>query len=255
MPTLQSAVVIAVACLISSAAVHAAPRDLKACLASNVPEKSVALTVRLESSDRAGRDYVHEARVLWKRSPDGLSKTLVCMTAPRDARGLTYLVHESESGFTLWVYLPEEGKVVRINPGAAASRGHIARTAISYEDIRYLPVNLSEAELEQGPDLVRFSLPPGTHSQYERVTSYIDPERCVPLKVNFNESGDRLRKLATADPDTIHREGKIWLARSIKIEDFKREVKTELVVKKVEIDPELADQIFDPHSQRGRCPN
>jgi hypothetical protein len=238
--------------------------DIPACFASNVPEKSSVLTLELRSRDQVGGDYVQEARLYWQRSAGGPSKTLLCMTSPREVRGLSYLVHTDESGHTLWVYLPEEGKVVRINPGAAASRGHIARTAISYEDLRYLPLNLSEAAPEKGPEtvvegrsvgVVRLTLRPESNSRYSRVTFFVDPETCVPLKTDFHEMGDKLRKTAMADPDAIHREGKISLARSIRIKDLKREVETDLIVEEVQIDSDLPDRIFDPQSQRGRCPN
>jgi hypothetical protein len=254
---------VATCALLSGEAVAASQKDAAACLASNLPERSAKMAVRLESKDRSARTYVHEARIYWKQLADGSSKTLVCMTAPRDTRGLTYLVHEDESGHTLWVYLPEEERIVRINPGAAANRGHIARTAISYEDIRYLPVNLTKAVAEQAlgstigdrpVSVVQLSLPAGKGSLYNRVTSFLDPESCVPLKINFYEAENRLRKIATANVDTIQRENRIWLARSIRIQDLKRAVETELTVEEVEIDGELSDRMFDPQSQKGRCP-
>jgi hypothetical protein len=242
----------------------AEPADVQECVARNVPEKSSVLALELRSRDRVGGDYVQEARLYWERSDDGLSRSLLCMTSPREVRGLAYLVHADPSGHTLWVYLPEEGKIVRINPGAAASRGHIARTAISYEDIRYLPLNLSEAAPEKAPDamvegrtvaVARLSLSPESRSRYSRVTFFVDPESCVPLKTEFHEAGDRLRKTATTTHEAIHREGKISLARSIKIKDLKREVETDLIVTAVRIDEDLPDRIFDPQSQRGRCPD
>lgn len=236
--------------------------DAQTCLASNIPQKSMKLAVRLKSRDRAGRSHVHEARIYWKRSADGLSKTVLCMTSPRDIRGLTYVVHDHSSGHALWVYLPEDGRAVRINPGEAARRGHIARTAISYEDIRYLPLNLTAAVQERDPDtvvggrpvsVVRFSLPPESGSDYDQLTFFVDPESCVPLQTDFHAPDEKLRKIARADPDTIHREGGIRLARSIRIEDLQRGVETELVVEDVEIDPDLPDRMFDPQSQRGLC--
>ena len=254
----------AVVWLALSSVSSAAPlEDIQTCLASNVPEKSSAVTVRLQSRTRAGQDHAHEAKIYWKRSADGVNKTLLCMTSPRDVRGLTYVVHEQESRHALWVYLPEEERVVRINPGEAARRGHIAQTAINYEDIRYLPVNLISAVQQRDADsllgdrtvsVVRFTLPPESGSHYDHVTFFVDPESCVPLKTDFYETAERLSKVASADPDTIQREGAIRLARSITIRDLVRGVETEIVVEEVEIDSDLPDRMFDPQSQRGRCP-
>ncbi len=256
--------VVAVVWLALSGVSSAAPlEEIQACLASNIPERSSALAVRLQSRTRVGEAHAHEARIYWKRSADGMNKTLICMTSPRDVRGLTYVVHERDSRHALWVYLPEEERVVRINPGEAASRGHIARTAISYEDIRYLPLNLINAVQQRDDDssigdrtvsVVRFSLPPDSGSNYDHITFFVDTESCVPLKTDFYESADRLSKVASADPATIQREGAVRLARSITIRDLGREVETELVVDEIEIDPDLPDRMFDPQSQRGRCP-
>jgi hypothetical protein len=255
---------IVTACLTLSGSTSAASlEELRECLAANVPKRSSALTVRLQSRDRAGREYAHEARIYWKKSPEGFSRTLVCMTSPRDVRGLAYVAHEHDSEHTLWVYLPEEGRTVRINPREAVSRGRIARTAISYEDIRYLPLNMSEAEVEETRDsvvggrrlsMVRLALPRGTGSLYDRVISFVDPETCVPLRIEFQGAGGKAHKVATADPDSLEHVQTTWLARSTRIEDLRREVVTSLVVEKIEIDEDLPDRIFEPMSQRGRCP-
>jgi hypothetical protein len=237
--------------------------ELGACLAANVPKTSSSLSVTLESRDRAGREYEQKAQIYWKKSSPTRSLTLVCMTSPRDVRGLTYVVHADESDHTLWVYLPEEERTVRINTREAASRGRIARTAISYEDIRYLPLNLSRAEVEKIHDstaedgalsVVRLALPPGRNSLYERVTASVDRESCVPLRIEFEETGAKTSKVVTADRSTITREGKTSFARSMRVEDLDREVTTVLVVEKIAIDEPLPDRIFEPMSQRGRCP-
>jgi hypothetical protein len=255
---------IGTACLMLSGATSASSlEELRTCLAANVPKMSSALTVRLKSRDRAGREYAHEARIYWKKSPEGLSRTLVCMTAPRDVRGLAYITHEHNSEHTLWVYLPEEGRTVRINPREAVRRGRIARTAISYEDIRYLPLNMSKAEVEETRESVvgdrrlsrvRLALPRGTGSVYDRVISFVDPETCVPLKIEFQGAGGKPHKVAAADADSVEEVGQTWLARSMRIEDLEREVVTSLVVEKIQIDQDLSDRIFEPMSQRGRCP-
>ncbi len=249
--------------LLSGVAHAATLEEIRACLAANVPKKSSALSLKLLSLDRAQREYAHQGRVYWSRSSEGISRTLVCMTSPRDIRGLAYLIHERESGQTVWAYLPEEERVLRINPREAASRGRIARTAISYEDLRYLPLNLSAAQGEQTSDtkigdrpvsVVLLSLAPGTGSLYDRVVSFVDQQTCVPLKIEQYALGGKLRKVTTANPDTIIREGATSLARSLKIEDLKRGVETEILIEKVQIDADLPERLFTPsYLKRGRC--
>ena len=252
--------------VVASSGAGAAPsiEDLRACVASNVPERSSSLTLRLESRRRAGGSYVHHAQLYWKRSPEGLSQTLLCVTAPRDVEGLAYLVHEGQSGRAVWAYLPEEERVLRISTRAAARRARIGRTAMSYEDLRYAPLNVSEPETEETSDtpaiegrpvsVARLSQPDAANALYDRVLSFIDQESCVPLRIELYE-GEELRKLVTVDPASIRRVSEIWQARSMKIQDLKEDVETEILVEKLEVDTEMPDRIFAPeYLQRGHCP-
>ncbi len=246
-------------------AANAAPpiEDLRACMASNVPERSSALTLKLESRRRAGASYVHQARLYWRRSADGLSQTLLCVTAPRDVEGLAYLVHEGESARAVWAYLPEEERVLRINPRAAASRARIGRTAVSYEDLRYAPLNLGEPEPGESSEsrigdrpvsIVRLSSPAGESPLYDRVLSFVDQGSCVPLKIELYKGGE-LRKLVTVDSASIRRVGGIWQARSMKVRDLEQDVETDILVERIDVDTELPDRIFSPsYLKRGHCP-
>jgi hypothetical protein len=261
----ESPALVAAACSIIASGTPAAPFErVQTCLASNIPEKSSALTVRLESRHRDEAESKHESRIYWRRSPEGLSQIRICMAYPPDVRGLAYLILEGKSGVNLWGYLAAGAKVFPIHASAAARRAHIARTAISYDDLRYLPMNLSRAEPQQTTDslvgdrkvsVVRLSLPPGEGSPYDRIISFIDAETCVPLRTEFYATAERLQKFVTADPTTIGRVGGIWLARSMRVEDLENEVATEVHVEQVEIDPDLPDRMFTPMDlQRGQCP-
>ncbi len=185
------------------------------------------------------------------------------MEQPPSVRGLAYLVLQGDSGVAVWGYLPEKHRVLRIHASAAAKRSRIGRTAISYDDLRYLPINLSGAEPEAISDslvadrkvsVVRLSLPPGEDSPYARIISFIDQESCVPLRTEFYETADKLLKILTVDPGKIRSTGGIRLAHSMTIEDLKNEVVTELKVVQVQIDPELPDQMFVPtRLDRNQC--
>jgi len=165
----------------------------------------------------------------------------------------------------VWGYLPEKQRVLRIHASAAAKRARIGRTAISYDDLRYLPINLSDAEPEEVSDslvadrevfVVRLSLAPGGDSPYARIISFIDQESCVALRTEFYETPDKLLKILTVDPGKIRRTGGIRLAQSMTIEDLKNEVVTELKVVQVEVDPDLPDRMFVPtRLDRNRCRN
>ena len=64
----------------------------------------------------------------------------------------------------------------------------------------------------------------------------------------------RLLKVATVDPGSIRREGKIHVARSLSIEDLKNEVRTELRIDGIRVDPALPEAMFVPnHLRRNVC--
>lgn len=257
----------AAACLSFSAPIAARSLDeVRTCLAANVPTQSSVVRASLESTHRGGSDYAHKAQISWRRPAEGGSQTLVCMSAPRDIRGLAILVHELAGGNAVWGYMPEESRVLRFNPREAARQSRIARTAIRYEDLRYLPLNLTRAEAEaedagvttlgeRTVTRVRLSLPPGDESPYARVAAAVDEESCVPLELHFYGTGGDLVKVVTADPASLGSEKSIHLARSIEVDDLAHGTVTTVRLEKVEIDVGLAESRFTPQSlERGRCP-
>jgi hypothetical protein len=97
-------------------------------------------------------------------------------------------------------------------------------------------------------------VPPGEDAVYERIVSFIDVKSCVPLKIDFYEPGGQLRKVLTADPDSVAPEGSIRLAHSMRIRDLRSQVETEVLIGDVEIDTDLPDRLFTPAQlERGRC--
>ncbi len=234
-----------------------------ACMSENVPRRSAVLELRLESVDRSGRSYTHEGRVFWELAPDGLSRTLVCMTAPRDVEGLAYLIHNRESERQIWLYLPEDERVLRYTPGAAARRGRIGRTAIRYDDLRYLPLNLAQATLDgtadkgstPGSTQVELALPSGGKTDYTRVRARIDDASCVPIEIDLYESDAKPRKRVRTTRDDIAKQGKTHYMRSATVTDDNHGVKTTVNTKNLRVDTDLPDEIFTPqHLKRRQCP-
>lgn len=241
----------------------AALDEVRACLAANLPHRSSEFQLKLDTSATAGWSAAHEGRVYWRRGPEGGSQTLLCMTAPRDVRGLAYLIHEGDAGQAVWAYLPAERRTVRINTRSAATRTHISRTAIRYEDLRYLPFNLAEAESRAAEDakvgdrdvsVVELALPTGADSSYERVVARVDRDTCVPLEIEFWETGGRHGKTLRASPETIETLGTTRIARTLRVEDHVRQVVTHVIVEEAQIDAGLADRLFATPLRAGQCP-
>ena len=152
---------------------------------------------------------------------------------------------------------------MRINARSAATQIHISRTAIRYEDLRYLPLNLARAEARPAADeklgdrevaVVELGLPAGVESSYERIVAWVDRDTCVPLKIEFWETGGKRRKTLHADPDTIRKTGTTQLAHTLHVEDHIRDIQTDVLVEKSLIDSELPGRLFTPPLRPGTCP-
>jgi hypothetical protein len=161
---------------------------------------------------------------------------------------------EREKGEDMFVYLPELQRVRRIHPRTAS--GSLFGTDFSYEDVQHMQrISPDRAPMERLPDatvggrevsVVR-SFPAGTEEfppRYQSIVYFVDRESCIPLKIELYGAKATLQKVAKADPATITREGKGWVARSVSIRDLENETESQIIVEKIELDAEVHDKVF-----------
>jgi hypothetical protein len=239
------------------------PGRVPTCMEANAPDRSIALSVALDSQDRAGDRFGHEVEILWRRGEDGRSETLLCLESPLSIRGLAYLILGEGASRRAWVYLPAEERAVRFQGKQLSSQARIAQTALSYEDLRYVPIHLGNVRPEpigtshvagRPVTVVELSLPAGEDSPYERVVARVDLETCVPLEIEFYDAAGVRQKLASADPASIVLHGGTALARSLRIADTERQVETTLRIDRVEVDADIPSRRFTLAGlEGGRC--
>lgn len=232
--------------------------EVEKCVRANAPESTSIQTGELVSLGRSGADRKQEAKIYWKRSPEGLSRVFMEIEAPSDLRGSSYLLLQKEGRNDMFVYLPSLKKVRRISSRTIS--GSLFGTDFSYEDMERLQTLGSTQHSERQPDaeldgrpvyVVSSSPDPETGSAYEKVVSFVDRETCVPLKIEFYESGGSLRKVMTADPAKLHQAGHMWVPMNLRMKDLKRESESKLAIEEVEIDVEIPDRRFS-QGQMGR---
>lgn len=231
-----------------------------ACMERNLPGGASVQTVALTTVDRTGSSRRIEARHFWKRMDDGRSRNLLEVESPPEVRGSAYLLIERDGGEEVFSYLPELKKVRRLQ--SRMMSGSLFGTDFSYEDFRHLQsvssdagrTRLPDAELEGRPSFVLEVRPDAASgSEYDRVVAHVDQETCVPLKLEFHARGGGLRKVLTADPASLAREGKGWLARSVSIRDLANETETRLEILEIEVDGDVPDRLFTVgHLERRR---
>ncbi|MGI9590791.1 MAG: outer membrane lipoprotein-sorting protein [Myxococcota bacterium] len=251
-------VVIAAAFLLPRA-VPAAPltsiEEIRACMRGNLPKQTSRQEVKLTARDRAGGERELEAQMHWKRFPRGLPRVHIRVEAPIDMRGSAYLLIEEEQGreSAMYVYLPTVQRVRRIT--ARTMSDQLWGTDFSYDDIRQLQWISEEAAPERLPDqevagrnvyVLSLKHGPEENSSYERIVAFVDHDTCVSLKLEFYERGDQPRKVLRADPASLFKEGRRWIARDAEMSDLRDETSTRIHIVKVENDVEIRDRVFNP---------
>ena len=238
--------------------------EIEACLRANMPEKTAVQTVKLRSVDRSGGKRTLGAKLYWKRTPEGFSRTLIEVESPPSDSGSAYLLLERKGGEDMFIYLPELQRIRRIHPRTAS--GSLFGTDFSYEDVRRLQsISPERASVERLPDatlegrtvsVVR-SVPAVTEEsplRYESIVYFVDRESCLPLKIELYGANATLHKVAQADPTSITRSGKGWVARSVSIRDLENETESEIIIEEIELDAEVHDKVFSVQrlERRGR---
>lgn len=237
----------------TSVAAAETPEEILQCVRRNEPERTSVLTVLLRSTDRIGGITESKASLYWRKNEEKLSDLAMCFFDPPDMRGAALLIDEqpAERSSDTFLYLPELQRVRRVNRGM--SGGSLFGTDFSYEDFERVYGLVRDGRIERLPDAklegrtvwVVVGHPSAeSESAYERVVSHVDAQTCVPLKVEFFEAGERLRKRLVADPQTILEEGHVRVPRSIVMHDLRDQTSSELVVERLEVDREIPAATF-----------
>ena len=224
--------------------------EVQRCVERNLPERSSRQSVEFERQDRAGNKRRIEARIWWKRDAEGHSRLLARVEAPPDERGTAFLMIEEAGGTEMFSYLPELGRVRRVDGRSANS---FLGTDLSYEDVEELQALAPRARVERLPDTtlagrsvhVLVSTPdPASQSAYARIVSQVDRETCVVLHTSLQGSGDRVLKELIVDFSDVEKEGQRWLPRKVRLRHLANESETRLTLEKIELELEIPDRMF-----------
>jgi hypothetical protein len=224
---------------------------VKACVRARFPYDSSVQSITFISRDRGGGSREVKARVHWHRAEDGMSSVLVRLSSPPDMRGAGLLLLEHEKRNDIFMYLPELKRVRRVTGHSLSSS--VFGTDFSYEEFEWLQgmerhgttTRLADAVIAARPVHVVESRPASDGSSaYERIVTYVDGERCVPLQVEFYAAGGRLRKVLSADPDQIRPEGTVPVPRRFEMRNLRQETSTEVRVEAVELGAKQKRALF-----------
>ena len=224
--------------------------EVTECMRANQPKLSVEQEVRFRVMDRSGSERVSKAKIYWQKT-EKRTNALVRFTGPSDLRDSALLMVERGTRSDMFMYLPELRKVRRISDRTVA--GSMFGTDFTYEDFERFQGLTEDGETKRLPDgevegratFVLEGRPArGDQSAYERVVSYVDQERCVPLRTELYEQGNRLRKVMVAPSEMVSQHDTLWVPRLVLVRDVLDETQTELVVEEIELDKKLPRKLF-----------
>ena len=236
------------------AAAFESPEEVLACMARNEP-RSLVQEIELRSVDRVGTETRSRAKLYVRSQDGGRSDLLLTFSEPPDLAGAALLIeeHGADRPPTMLLYVPALGRARRVS--ARGSSGPVFGTQFSFEDFEHLYGIASYGEIARGGEqeiegrsvqVVEGQPPPGSDSAYERFVIAVDTETCVPLRMEFFESGNRLRKRLEIDPRKVRSEGSLSLPGSILASDLRAESSSELIVESLEVDVEIPSRTFEP---------
>lgn len=224
--------------------------EVERCLRSNQPEVSAWQLVDVEQVDRNGSSTRSKAEIAWARFDDGV-RTLLRFQAPPDVRGSAILMVENGDAADMWMYLPEFRKVRRVSRTTVGSS--LFGTDFSFEDFERLQGLSGNRESQRLPDeeidgrtaYVVDSRPArGEDSEYERIRTWVDRERCLPLRIALFASGDRLLKEVLLPPEAHERLSERWVPRHVRVADRVNDTHTDLRVEKLELEKGIPKRDF-----------
>lgn len=225
--------------------------EIAECVRKNQHHESSVGTIVLRSVDRIGAETESRATIHWKRFDNDLNRVHLEFSDPPDLRGSAMLLIEKDGPDDMFMYLPELQKVRRVTGRMVT--GSMFGTDFTYEQFQRLQGMANDVSSERLPDAEEQGRPvfviahyPNQEegSQFEKVVTFADQETCVPLRTDYFEKGERLRKVLTADASKIAQQGGAWVPQEMVMKDLRDETETFLVVEKIEMDAKISRKMF-----------
>lgn len=129
-------------------------------------------------------------------------KSMIVFDNPGDVKGTAFLSYTHKTGpDDQWLFLPALKRIKKISSSNKA--GAFMNSEFAFEDIasqeveKYSYTFQREDVFEGIPVFVNQSDPVDPKSGYSKIDVWIDQQRYIPLKVDFYDRGERLKKTLT----------------------------------------------------------
>lgn len=188
-------------------------------------------TIELITENKRGQQRSNKLRVFRKEDPDGTEKQLLEYLSPADVAGTKFLSIKKEGQDSqMWLFLPALGRERRI--AGAASKDKFMGTDFTYEEIGnassyrddYKAVRLPDETLDARKAYV-LKLTPKQKSDYSFVKIWVWQDEFIPLRIEFYNLDNKLKKLLTNTDLSKNNKGE-WQPNTITMSDVLGGTKT-----------------------------
>ncbi|MGR9089301.1 MAG: outer membrane lipoprotein-sorting protein [Gammaproteobacteria bacterium] len=234
---------------------------VQACIDKTAASRSVTQHITLRSFDDSGLIEESIADIYVQRSVEDKSRAVIRLSGPPSRKGLAVLMLESDKlEPTMYLYVPDLRRTRKVTGKQLAAS--MMGTDFSYEEFSHFQRSAAESETKRIDDqtldgvaaYVLETTPAGNDSPYSRILTYIDQQRCVPLKTEFLNPGDTVTKELVATPDSIKPVGEFHIPHQVIMYDRVKNTRTELGIEDLVLDADINETIFSPNSKSGLFP-
>ena len=227
--------------------------EVRACAERGLPEFSMSQMQDVSVMGKSGFVRKSTRELFWKRFENKRSKAVVRVTAPQQEVGVAVLYLETERVHANWYMYQREFKRPRRVTGSGIS-GSVLGTDFSYEDFEHIEEIIYTGDVTRLPDVeieghmfyVIERHPDNASSQYSLVKGYIDQVLCVPIKTEFYDHAQKLKKALIANRELIKEKKGRWIPHETTMYDYSRNTHTVFRNYDIKIDPELHSSMFTP---------
>lgn len=232
-------------CVTASVAA-AEPAPYEKCLEPPSESAGGTATLRIEALDRAGEVTESRAQLSWQTGK-GVSRVLLEMLEPAEITGSRVLLIERvDETPEAWAYLPEIAEVKRL--GSRHLRKPLFGTTITYADLERAGLLAQEGEVDRWIEGKLSGRPVWqieARADRERITSWLDRERCVPLRIEVTDRKGRLARLVELSPEAFDPTAAFYVPRNLLVRDVLDGRETRVTLEDY-ARGEVAERFFDP---------
>lgn len=204
---------------------------------------SVVLEVTARDGD-AGVAH-SRARLSWSEG-EGELRLRLRMLAPQELAGSSILLIETgDGGPSAWAWLPEIGKVRRV--GGRHLHRPLFGTNLRYDDLERVQGLVASADVASWREEDYRGRPTWrieSHDAAGAVTTWLDRERCVPLRSEATDRRGRLARWLELSSETAVSEA--FVPDELVVRDVLERTETRVRVDRVELDAAPPETDFDP---------